>query len=165
MIGLRFLYLYIIGEGEGHIQSIILSAVLLGMGFQTMLVALVADLQATNRKLMEDVQYMLRKLVTRTVRINSRDNNSKTEWDFILHIGQTVSRPPLQIKKLHAYSILGNIWYRQTPCPNTSKGAQGKRGNRSRMSRINMGVSWRQKSAKKLDNNNQISIQMGFILS
>ena len=78
MIALRFLYLYIIGEGEGHIQSIILSAVLLGMGFQTMLVALVADLQATNRKLMEDVQYMLRKLVTRTVRINSRDDNSDT---------------------------------------------------------------------------------------
>lgn len=78
MIGLRFLYLYLIGEGEGHIQSVILAAVLLGMGFQTMLVALVADLQATNRKLMEDVQYMLRKLVTRTVRINSRDNNSKT---------------------------------------------------------------------------------------
>ena len=79
MIGIRFLYLYLIGEGEGHIQSVILSAVLLGMGFQTMLVALVADLQATNRILMEDVQYMLRKLVTRTVRINSRDNNSKTE--------------------------------------------------------------------------------------
>jgi glycosyltransferase involved in cell wall biosynthesis len=77
MIGLRFLYLYLIGEGEGHIQSVILSAVLLGMGFQTMLVALVADLEATNRKLMEDVQYMLRKLVTRTVRINSRNDNSE----------------------------------------------------------------------------------------
>lgn len=79
LIGLRFLSFYLSGEGEGHIQSVILSAVLLGMGFQTILVAFIADLLATNRKLMEDVQYMLRKLVTRTVRINSRDNASKTE--------------------------------------------------------------------------------------
>ena len=79
LVGLRFLYFYLNNEGEGHIQSVILSAVLLGMGFQTILVAFIADLLATNRKLMEDVQYMLRKLVTRTVRINNRDNNSKTE--------------------------------------------------------------------------------------
>lgn len=79
LVGLRFLYFYLNNEGEGHIQSVILSAVLLGMGFQTILVAFIADLLATNRKLMEDVQYMLRKLVTRAVRINSREKNSKTE--------------------------------------------------------------------------------------
>ena len=72
-VGLRFLYFYLAGEGGGHIQSVILSAVLLGMGFQTILVAFIADLQATNRKLMEDVQYMLRKMETRTVRIGSRN--------------------------------------------------------------------------------------------
>jgi len=61
LIGLRFLYHYLTGDGGGHIQSVILAAVLLGMGFQTMLVAFVADLLSTNRKLMEDVQFMLRK--------------------------------------------------------------------------------------------------------
>jgi glycosyltransferase involved in cell wall biosynthesis len=79
LVGLRFLYFYLNNEGEGHIQSVILSAVLLGMGFQTILVAFIADLLATNRKLMEDVQYMLRKLVTRTVRIDSEQNISKPE--------------------------------------------------------------------------------------
>ena len=74
-VGLRFLYFYMAGEGDGHIQSVILSAVLLGMGFQTMLVAFIADLQATNRKLLEDIQYSLRKIRTRTVRIDA-DRNS-----------------------------------------------------------------------------------------
>jgi len=75
IVGLRFLYFYLEGEGGGHIQSVILSAVLLGMGFQTILVAFIADLLATNRKLMEDTQYMLRKMRTRTVRIDSRSDD------------------------------------------------------------------------------------------
>ena len=55
------------------LMALLVPAVLLGMGFQTILVAFIADLQATNRKLMEDVQYMLRKMETRTVRIGSRN--------------------------------------------------------------------------------------------
>lgn len=62
LLGLRFLYHYISGQGSGHIQSLILASVLLGIGFQTMLVAFLADLQAANRRLMEDVQYRLRKM-------------------------------------------------------------------------------------------------------
>lgn len=60
LIGLRFLWKYLGGEGEGHVQSLILAALLIGMGFQTLLIAVVADLLAANRKLMEDVRYMLR---------------------------------------------------------------------------------------------------------
>jgi len=73
VVGLRFLYFYLVDEGEGHIQSVILSAVLLGMGFQTILVAFIADLLATNRMILEDTQYMLRKMRSRTVRIDSRE--------------------------------------------------------------------------------------------
>ena len=61
LLGLRFLYYYFTGEGKGHVQSVILSGVLLGMGFQTILVAFLADLLAVNRKLLEEVQYRLRK--------------------------------------------------------------------------------------------------------
>jgi len=61
LIGLRFLYFYFTSGGSGHLQSLILAAILLGMGFQTMLVAFLADLQAVNRRLMEEVQYRLRK--------------------------------------------------------------------------------------------------------
>lgn len=56
LIGLRFLWKYLGGEGNGHVQSLILAALLLGMGFQTLLIAVVADLLAANRKLLEDVR-------------------------------------------------------------------------------------------------------------
>lgn len=56
LIGLRFLWKYLGGEGEGHVQSLILAALLLGMGFQTLLIAVVADLLAANRKLLEDIR-------------------------------------------------------------------------------------------------------------
>jgi glycosyltransferase involved in cell wall biosynthesis len=56
LIGLRFLWKYFAGEGGGHVQSLILGALLLGMGFQTLLIAFVADLLAANRKLLEDIR-------------------------------------------------------------------------------------------------------------
>lgn len=49
----RFLYLYVNGDGAGHIQSIVLGATLLMMGVGTMLIGLLADLINFNRKLME----------------------------------------------------------------------------------------------------------------
>ena len=61
LIGLRFLYYYLTSRGSGHIQSLMLAAILLGMGFQTMLVAFLADLLSVNRKILEDIQYRLRR--------------------------------------------------------------------------------------------------------
>jgi glycosyltransferase involved in cell wall biosynthesis len=58
----RFLYYYIIGEGTGHIQSLILSAVLLIVGFQVFLIGLVADLTGFNRKILEEVLFRLRRI-------------------------------------------------------------------------------------------------------
>lgn len=62
LAGLRFMYYYAIGDGGGHLQSLILASILLGVGFQTMLTAFLADLLAVNRRLMEDVQYRIKKL-------------------------------------------------------------------------------------------------------
>jgi glycosyltransferase involved in cell wall biosynthesis len=62
VLGLRFLYYYLIGEGQGHVQSVVLAGVMMGIGFQTFLVAFVADLLSVNRKLLEEIQYRLRKL-------------------------------------------------------------------------------------------------------
>jgi len=50
---LRFLYFYFISTGEGHVQSLILASIFLGMGFQTCLIAFIADLLSVNRKLLE----------------------------------------------------------------------------------------------------------------
>lgn len=60
LIGLRFLVDFLTGSGEGHIQSLILAGALLTMGFQTFLVAFLADLIAANRKLLEEIRYLQR---------------------------------------------------------------------------------------------------------
>ncbi len=62
LLGLRFLVFYLNGSGGGHVQSLILAAVLLIIGFQTILIGLVADLVRFNRKIMEETLYRLRKL-------------------------------------------------------------------------------------------------------
>jgi len=61
LLGVRFLYFFFTGQGAGHMQSLILAGVLLGMGFQTILVAFLADLISVNRNLLEELQYKLRK--------------------------------------------------------------------------------------------------------
>lgn len=60
LFGVRFLWFYFTGQGEGHVQSVILAGVLIGMGFQTILVAFIADLLSANRKLMEDVRFLVK---------------------------------------------------------------------------------------------------------
>lgn len=50
---LRFLYFYAIGEGGGHLQSLVLGGVLVVMGFIAYLAGLVADLISFNRQLLE----------------------------------------------------------------------------------------------------------------
>ncbi len=59
LIGLRFMWKYLGGAGQGHVQSLILASVLMGMGFQALLIAFVADLLSANRKLIEDVRFLL----------------------------------------------------------------------------------------------------------
>jgi glycosyltransferase involved in cell wall biosynthesis len=59
-IGLRFLYYFFTESGEGHIQSLILSSILIGIGFQTVMVAFLADLLSVNRRLLEELQYKSR---------------------------------------------------------------------------------------------------------
>jgi glycosyltransferase involved in cell wall biosynthesis len=61
LIGVRFLWFYLTAGSSGHIQSLILASILLGMGFQTILVAFLADLLSVNRRLAEDNGYRLRR--------------------------------------------------------------------------------------------------------
>jgi hypothetical protein len=57
LIGCRFLWYYMLGAGDGHVQSLILAGALLIMGFVTFLVAFVTDLISANRKLLEDIRF------------------------------------------------------------------------------------------------------------
>jgi glycosyltransferase involved in cell wall biosynthesis len=62
IVGLRFVYFYAIGSGSGHIQSLVLTAILVLMGFQLILFGLIAELLGANRKLLEDIQWRTRRL-------------------------------------------------------------------------------------------------------
>lgn len=57
LLGARFVYFYLNGDGAGHIQSLILCAIVLLIATQSMFFAVIADLLAINRKLIEEVQY------------------------------------------------------------------------------------------------------------
>lgn len=61
-LGIRFLVYFFMGNGSGHIQSLIFASMLMMMGFITYMIGLVSDLIAVNRKLLEDIQYHVRKL-------------------------------------------------------------------------------------------------------
>jgi glycosyltransferase involved in cell wall biosynthesis len=60
MLAGRFLFFYFSGQGSGHLQSVILAAVLLIVGFQVLLIGLVADLIGFNRKILEELLYRVR---------------------------------------------------------------------------------------------------------
>ncbi len=63
MVGLvRFFIYLILGRGDGHLQSLVLSTTLLVMGFFVVLIGLLADLINLNRKLTDTALYKIRKL-------------------------------------------------------------------------------------------------------
>ena len=63
-LGLRYAWFWAQGEvaRAAHLQSAILSILLLILGFQTLQWGVVADLIANNRKLIEDLLYRIRKM-------------------------------------------------------------------------------------------------------
>jgi len=61
-IGVWFLYYFFTAGGKGHVQILIFAAVLIIIGFQTILIGLLADLISGNRKLLEELIYRMRKL-------------------------------------------------------------------------------------------------------
>jgi len=62
LLGLRYLYFMFNESGQGHIQSLILTTILIVMGFQVWVFGLLADLISANRKLNEETLYRVRKL-------------------------------------------------------------------------------------------------------
>jgi hypothetical protein len=57
---LRFLYLFIEGSTEGHVQSLLIGGAFLFAGGQLIVLGLLARAIAWNRQLVEDVLYRLR---------------------------------------------------------------------------------------------------------
>lgn len=61
-IGVRYLKYMSKGEGKGHVQSLILSSMMIIIGTLAAVVGLLADVISGNRKLIQEVQYELRKM-------------------------------------------------------------------------------------------------------
>lgn len=58
----RFLYFWATGDGDGHVQSLVLGGALLVLGVITGLLGVLADQIGTNRKLLEEALFALRRL-------------------------------------------------------------------------------------------------------
>ncbi len=71
--GLRFLVLRLIGQGEGHIQSVILAAACVTIGLLVFVLGFLADLLAVNRRLLERIEWRMRRL--------ELDNHRKGDQD------------------------------------------------------------------------------------
>jgi len=75
VLGLRFLYFLWQGGGAaGHIQSLILAAILTIVGFQVLLIGLIADLVSLNRKMLEETVYRVRWLESARSAVEGRES-------------------------------------------------------------------------------------------
>jgi len=65
--GVRYLVYAATGHGAGHIQSVMLSALCVTLGFLLFMLGFLADLMATNRRLLERIEWRIRRLETKPV--------------------------------------------------------------------------------------------------
>lgn len=92
VIAIRFGYFAFIGQGSGHVQSLIVAAVLIIVGLQIALTGLVADLISINRKLMERALNKLKQMELDTLE-QAKD------------IGKVIKLPEDRIEKRHENRI------------------------------------------------------------
>jgi glycosyltransferase involved in cell wall biosynthesis len=88
LIGLRFIWYWANGHGGGKVQSLIFAAILTMIGVFTLLLALVADLISTNRRLLEEVLLRLRRA----------DLEGGRRWDGEGAREGAAGRPPVEIR-------------------------------------------------------------------
>ncbi len=60
--GIRYLIYVGLGHGAGHIQSVMLSVLCVTLGFLLFMLGFLADLMATNRRLLERIEWRIRRL-------------------------------------------------------------------------------------------------------
>lgn len=96
-IGVRFLIYFVRGAGTGHMQSLIFASTLMLLGFMTFIVGLQADVIASNRKILEDIQYHIKRMEYDGV---SKKNHSE-EVNKARKADQTVSSRDKKNKRLN----------------------------------------------------------------
>jgi hypothetical protein len=75
----RYIYFVWIGEGRGHVQSVVAAGVLLIVGFMIVLIGFVADIMASVRRLLEEVLYRQRRMEDRITGLLDRSETPPLE--------------------------------------------------------------------------------------
>ena len=88
-IGIRFLVFVFKGNAGGHIQSLILACTLMIIGFMTFVIGMLADVISANRKIMEDVQYNVRRLA-----YDKDDNENNNEPAVTIIENKPINKAP-----------------------------------------------------------------------
>ena len=78
-IGMRFLYFLVTDGGGGHVQSLILVCTLIIIGFLTFMIGLVSDLLASNRRILTDTQYHVRRMEYEAIGDRQRQEQLRAE--------------------------------------------------------------------------------------
>jgi glycosyltransferase involved in cell wall biosynthesis len=78
LLGARFVVFFLMGDGDGNIQSLILTAILMTMGFQALMASFLADVIAANRRLLEELRYQQRKFAFDTATQDSQGGRADT---------------------------------------------------------------------------------------
>ena len=78
-IGMRFLYFWVTDGGGGHVQSLILVCTLIIIGFLTFMIGLVSDLMASNRRILTDTQYHVRRMEYEAIEDRQRQEQQRAE--------------------------------------------------------------------------------------
>ncbi len=79
----RFLVYYFMGGGGGHIQSLVLAAILFITGFNVLMIGIVADVLSFNRRLIEETLLRVRRIELDYLTPKSviQDNSPNTDTD------------------------------------------------------------------------------------
>jgi glycosyltransferase involved in cell wall biosynthesis len=73
--GIRFLVFAALGHGEGHVQSVTFAALCVTLGFLLFMLGFLADLMATNRRLLERIEWRVRKLESPPPAVTEREDS------------------------------------------------------------------------------------------
>jgi glycosyltransferase involved in cell wall biosynthesis len=78
----RFLYFFALGQGQGHVQSLILGGVLMILGMLSIMLGIVADLVGRNRQLLESLLVRMRQVEEALPKTEQdrTDGDAKKKW-------------------------------------------------------------------------------------
>lgn len=81
LIGINFLRDWFSGEGGGHLQALILMLLLMLIGVQSIMMGMQADIISANRKLLEDIQFRVKKMEFDLLNAEKKAKEKGTQGD------------------------------------------------------------------------------------